>query len=141
MLQEICVPIITVRELQKEQIAKYEKMPVGVISAKQSIKFVNNIDKVSFIQTDAVNAEYNPRKLHIYIVDSNGLEVSSKETLVFGSSSSNMDERKQEATLSLIGSSFSRNNKYTLILLDADTNTEYARYDVTIDLAIQDEFF
>ena len=141
MLQEICVPIITVRELQKEQVAKYEKMPVGVISAKQSIKFVNNIDKVSFIQTDAVNAEYNPRKLHIYIVDSNGLEVSSKETLVFGSSSSNMDERKQEATLSLIGSSFSRNNKYTLILLDADTNTEYARYDVTIDLAIQDEFF
>ena len=52
-----------------------------------------------------------------------------------------MDERRQEATLSLIGSNFNRNDKYTLVLLDVDTNTEYARYDVTIDLAIQDEFF
>tara|TARA_B100001179_G_C18604294_1_gene412990 strand:- start:897 stop:3563 length:2667 start_codon:yes stop_codon:yes gene_type:complete len=141
MLQEICVPVITVRELPKEQVAKYEKTPVGVISAKQSIKFVNNIDKVSFIQTDAVSSEHNPRKLHIYIVDTQGVEVSSKETLVFGSSSSNMDERRQEATLSLIGSNFNRNDKYALVLLDADTNTEYTRYDVTIDLAIQDEFF
>lgn len=141
MLQEICVPIITVRELPKEQVAKYEKTPVGVISAKQSIKFVNNIDKVAFIQTDAVDSEHNPRKLYVYIIDTKGLEVSSKETLVFGSSSSNMDERRQEATLSLIGSNFNRNDKYTLVLLDADTNTEYARYDVTIDLAIQDEFF
>ena len=27
------------------------------------------------------------------------------------------------------------------VLIDADNNTEYAQYKVTIDLAIQDDFF
>ncbi|MEC5211133.1 uncharacterized protein (TIGR02687 family) [Psychrobacter sp. PL15] len=141
MLQEICVPVIQVRELQKEQVAKYEKRAVGIISEKQSIKLVNNIDKITFIQTDIIDSEFIPRKLEIFIVDSEGMLVSSKETIVFDSSSENMNERKRDATFKLIGSSFDRNSKYTLILQDSETNTEYQRYSVTIDLAFHDEFF
>ena len=51
MLQEICVPVVTIQELQKEQADKYAKKKVGVV-AYQPIKIVNNIDKVRFIQTD-----------------------------------------------------------------------------------------
>ncbi|WP_124035896.1 BREX-1 system phosphatase PglZ type A, partial [Escherichia coli] len=63
MLQEVCVPVLHVRELQKEQAAKHEKQPVGVVAATQPIKLVNNIDKVRFIQTDPVGERFVARLL------------------------------------------------------------------------------
>lgn len=141
MLQEICVPVVKVRELQKEQAAKHEKHPVGVVSADQSIKLVNNIDKVRFIQTDPVGERFVSRLLDIYIVNTDGNEVSSRETINFDSNSKEMDQRTREARLKLIGSEFDRNAKYTLVLENPQTRTRYSQYSVTIDLAFQDDFF
>ncbi len=141
MLQEICVPILHVRELQKEQAAKHEKQPVGVVAATQPIKLVNNIDKIRFIQTDPVGERFVARLLDVYIVDAQGNEVSSRETINFDSVSKVMDERTREARLKLIGSQFDRNAQYTLVLENAEMRTRYSQYAVTIDLAFQDDFF
>lgn len=126
MLREICVPIIHIRELDKEQATKFEKQPVGVVVANQPIKLVSNIDKIKFIQTDAVGEQFVSRQINVFIVDS---------------SSKIMDERTREARLSLIGSQFDRNAQYTLILKDAKTRINYSQYSVTIDLAHLDDFF
>ena len=141
MLQEICVPVVKVRELQKEQAAKHEKLPVGVVSANQSIKLVNNIDKVRFIQTDPVGDRFIARLLDIYIVDKDGSQVSSRETINFDSNSQEMDKRTREARIKLIGSEFDRNAEYVLVLENPQTRTRYSQYSVTIDLAFQDDFF
>jgi len=141
MLQEVCVPVLHVRELQKEQAAKHEKQPVGVVAATQPIKLVNNIDKVRFIQTDPVGDRFVARLLDVYIVDAQGNEVSSRETINFDSVSKVMDERTREARLKLIGSQFDRNAQYTLVLENAEMRTRYSQYAVTIDLAFQDDFF
>ena len=141
MLQEVCVPVLHVRELQKEQAAKHEKQPVGVVAATQPIKLVNNIDKVRFIQTDPVGKRFVARLLDVYIVDAQGNEVSSRETINFDSVSKVMDERTREARLKLIGSQFDRNAQYTLVLENAEMRTRYSQYAVTIDLAFQDDFF
>ena len=141
MLQEICVPVVKVRELQKEQAAKHEKLPVGVVSANQSIKLVNNIDKVRFIQTDPVGDRFITRLLDIYIVDKDGSQVSSRETINFDSNSQEMDKRTREARIKLIGSEFDRNAEYVLVLENPQTRTRYSQYSVTIDLAFQDDFF
>ena len=141
MLQETCIPVLTVRELQKEQAAKHEKSPVSVVIANQSIKLVNNIDKVKFIQTEPVGEKYTARQLTIYIMNADSKDVSSRETITFDSESPVLDNRTREATLKLIGSQFDRNAKYTLILENTDTSTVYSRYNVTIDLAFQDDFF
>ncbi|ELN1393623.1 BREX-1 system phosphatase PglZ type A, partial [Escherichia coli] len=141
MLQEVCVPVLHVRELQKEQAAKHEKQPVGVVTATQPIKLVNNIDKVRFIQTDPVGERFVARLLDVYIVDAQGNEVSSRETINFDSVSKVMDERTREARLKLIGSQFDRNAQYTLVLENAEMRTRYSQYAVTIDLAFQDDFF
>ncbi|MBE0435748.1 MAG: BREX-1 system phosphatase PglZ type A [Methylomicrobium sp.] len=141
MLQEICVPIVQIRELQKQQVAKHEKQRGGVVVARMPIKLVNNIDKVRFIQTDPVGEHYVARQLEIYIVDSQGEVVSSRETLNFDSSSQVMDERTREARLKLMGSDFDRNAAYILVLEDSETQTRFAQYAVTIDLAFQDDFF
>jgi hypothetical protein len=141
MLQEICVPVLTVKELQKEQAAKHQKSPVPVVVANQSIKLVNNIDKVKFIQAEPVGEKFTPRQLNIFIINADKQLVSSQETITFDSDSPDLSNRTREATLKLIGSQFDRNAKYTLILQNTDTSTEYSRYNVTIDLAFQDDFF
>lgn len=141
MLQEICIPVVHIRELKKEQVAKYEKQRVGVVAARMPIKLVNNIDKVRFIQTDPVGEQFIPRQLEIYIIDSESHVVSSRETLNFDSSSPVMDDRTREVRLKLVGSSFDRHAPYTLVLEDSETQTRYAQYAVTIDLAFHDDFF
>jgi len=141
MLQEICIPVVYIKELQKEQVAKHEKQKVGVVVSRLPIKLVNNIDKIKFIQTDPVGEGFTSRQLEVYIVDSDGRIVSSRETLNFDSSSKVMDERTREARLKLIGSQFDRHAAYTLVLEEGETQTRYQQYSVTIDLAIQDDFF
>lgn len=141
MPQEVCVPILHIRELQKAQVAQYAKQPVGVVVATQPIKLVNNIDKIRFIQTDAVSERFDARQLDVFIVDAAGNTVSSRETLNFDSMSKVMDERVREARLKLIGSQFDRQAAYTLVLENTATQTRYNQYAVTIDLAFQDDFF
>jgi uncharacterized protein (TIGR02687 family) len=141
MLQEICIPVVHIKVLQKDQAAKHEKQRVGVVVARLPIKLVNNIDKIRFIQTDPVGEGFIARQLEVYIVDSEGQVVSSRETLNFDSSSQVMDERTREARLKLIGSQFDRHVAYTLVLEECETQTRYQQYAVTIDLAIQDDFF
>ncbi len=141
MLQEVCVPIVQIRELQKQQAAKHAKQRVGVVVARMPIKLVNNIDKIRLIQTDPVGEHFVARSLDIYIINSQGEGVSSRETLNFDSHSPVMDERTREACLKLVGANFNRNAAYTLVLEDRETHTRFAEYAVTIDLAFQDDFF
>ena len=141
MPQEVCVPVMTVRPLQKQQADKRTKQKVGVVVASQPIKLVNNIDKVRFLQTDAVSEGFVPRTLMCKIVDHQGQAVSSEETLVFNSESDQVGERTREARFKLIGSNFDRTAVYTLKMLDAETGTEYSQYSVGIDLAFHDDFF
>ncbi|MCF8007300.1 MAG: BREX-1 system phosphatase PglZ type A [Methylovulum sp.] len=141
MLQEVCVPVLYIKALQKEQIAKHEQQRVGVVVVRQPIKLVNNIDKIGFIQTDAVGDSFIARQLTVYIVDSENKLVSSREALNFDSTSKVMDERTREAYIKLVGAVFDRHASYTLILEESDTQTRYQQYSVTIDLAFKDDFF
>ena len=141
MLQEVCVPVLYIKSLQKEQIAKHEQQRVGVVVVKQPIKLVNNIDKIGFIQTDAVGGNFIARPLTVYIVDSDNKVVSSRETLNFDSTSKALDERTREAYIKLVGSVFDRQSAYTLVLEESDTQIRYQQYAVTIDLAFKDDFF
>lgn len=141
MPQEVCLPVLQVSALRGEKMRQKEKQAVGVVVATQPIKFLNNIDKVKFIQTEPVGEKFIPRQLDVFIVDAEGGEVSGRETIVFDSASKIMDERTREVRLKLIGSEFDRHAKYTLILENIDTRTRYNQYAVTIDLAFQDDFF
>ncbi len=141
MLQEVCVPMIAVSALRGEKMDQHQKQPVGVVVKTQPIKIVNNIDKISFIQTEPVSERHIARQLDVFIIDSSGNEVSSREPLNFDSQSPSMDERSRDVRLKLIGSNFERHTSYTLVLENTETQTRYNQYAVTIDLAFQDDFF
>ena len=141
MLQEVCVPVIAISALRGEKMVQHEQQPVGIVVKTQPIKIVNNIDKISFIQTEPVGERHIARQLDIFIIDSAGKEVSSRETLNFDSRSPSMDERSRDVRLKLIGSTFDRHAGYSLVLENTITQTRYNQYAVTIDLAFQDDFF
>jgi uncharacterized protein (TIGR02687 family) len=141
MLQEVCVPVVGITALRGEKALQHERQPVGVVVSSQPIKIVNNIEKLLFIQTDPVNDRFIARQLDIFIIDVEGKEVSSRESINFESRSMVMDERTREIRLKLIGSQFDRNASYTLVLDNVGTRTRYNQYAVIIDLAFADDFF
>ena len=141
MLQEVCVPMIAISALRGEKMVQHEKQSVGVVVKTQPIKIVNNIDKISFIQTEPVGDRFVARQVDVFIIDSEGKEVSSRESIKFDSQSQSMDERSRDVRLKLIGSDFERHASYILVLENTETQTRYNQYAVTIDLAFQDDFF
>ncbi|EMV8098766.1 BREX-1 system phosphatase PglZ type A [Salmonella enterica] len=142
MLQEVCVPVLQVKALQKTAAEKQpQRRPVDIVKHHPLIKLVNNIDKVSLLQTHPVGELYEPRTLNIFIVDNANNVVSGKERICFDSDNNTMKKRVRDVTLKLIGANFNRRNEYWLILEDAQTETGYQKYPVIIDLAFQDDFF
>ncbi|EBF8311521.1 BREX-1 system phosphatase PglZ type A [Salmonella enterica subsp. enterica serovar Tamberma] len=142
MLQEVCVPVLQVKALQKTAAEKQpQRRPVDIVKHHPLIKLVNNIDKVSLLQTDPVGELFEPRTLNIFIVDNANNVVSGKERICFDSDNDAMEKRIRDVTLKLIGANFNRRNEYWLILEDAQTETGYQKYPVIIDLAFQDDFF
>lgn len=140
MPQEIVVPVLSVSKRRGEQAEQRTLRKVGVISAKSSLKMVNNIQSFELMQTDSVGERMIPITVAVGIYDGDTL-VSSEEVLSFDSTSDAMSERVKKVRLSLSGTDFDRNKDYFLILKDKDLNTELERYRVTIDLAFTDDFF
>ena len=69
------------------------------------------------------------------------MRVSAVEKVLFDSASEKLDERKRNVSVKLEGSGFDRNLSYKLILKDTDASQSMATHTVTIDLAIEDDFF
>lgn len=141
MPQEICVPMLTIRERDGEQARKHDKVPVGVVVASSPVKLVSSLDKIRFIQTDAVDDRHRARSLLMFIQDPQGNRVSDVEQVSFDSASEVMQDRMREVRFKLLGASFDRLLPYTLVLQDPVTQVPYSQYTVTIDLAFQDDFF
>lgn len=141
MPQEICVPVMHVRELDTKAQSKHAKLPVNVVPLNSPIKIVSNIDRIQLLQTEAVGDKYKARELSIWIEDPSGKVVSAKEKMLFDASSDKMEERKQALSVTLSGTGFSRTTAYKLVMLDTENNMKYNSFTVTIDLAFEDDFF
>ena len=141
MPQEICVPVLHIRELDTKAQTKHAKQVVGVVPLNSPIKIVSNIDRIQLLQTEAVGEKYKARELSLWLEDPAGNVVSAKEKLLFDSTSDKMEERKQALQITLSGSGFNRTVPYKLVMLDLENNLKSNSYTVTIDLAFEDDFF
>jgi uncharacterized protein (TIGR02687 family) len=141
MPQEICVPVLHVRELDTKAQTKHAKQKVGVVPLNSPVRIVSNIDRIQFLQTDAVGDQFKARELELWIESPEDQRVSAVEKLLFDSSSDKLDERKRNVSIKLEGSGFERNLSYKLILKDIDASQSIVTHSVTIDLAIEDDFF
>ncbi|MCV4796910.1 hypothetical protein OFB84_33830, partial [Escherichia coli] len=73
-----------------------QRRPVDIVAYHPMIKLVNNIDKVSLLQTHPVGELYEPRILNIYIVYNANNVVSGKERISFDSDNNTMEKRVRE---------------------------------------------
>ena len=139
LLQEIVVPIIQVRELEGKTAEMEAVKQVGVSLLGSNRKIVNNIQKFELIQTEKVTERMLPRILIVSVQDGDTL-ISNEEAITFDSSSDSMEERKRTVKLMLKKGNYDNKKEYALVLRDPETQIEYERMSVTIDLTFINDF-
>jgi len=139
MLQEIAVPVISVKELVGRAADKTAVQKVDISLLGSVKKVVTSTQRFDFIQTEAVSDRRPPRTLLISIRDGDKL-ISNEVTLKFDSQSSSIDERKRSARLTVAAGSYDKKHQYSLVMRDSETQIEYERIPITIDIAFMDDF-
>ena len=140
MLQEICVPVITIRhrkDKSSREETKTKHVTVHVLGTKHKITTPRH--RFELIQMEAVSERVKPITLKVAVYE--GKEpVTNIEKVTFDSTSENMDDRKKQVTLTLQDRKFDKKTTYRLVLRDADTGVEQQSVDVNIDRAFTDDF-
>ncbi len=139
MLQEVVVPVLTVRHVKGKgsEETKTKLAAVHVLGNKHKITTPRH--RFELIQTEAVSERVRPVTLKVAVYE--GTEpVTNVETVTFDSKSSNMDERKKWVQLVLKDRQYDKKTTYRLVLRDADSGVECESVDVVIDRAISDDF-
>jgi uncharacterized protein (TIGR02687 family) len=139
MLQEIVVPVITVKGLRGQAAEASAVRQVGVSLLGSVRRIVNNVQRFEFIQTEAVSERVQPRTLVVSIRDDNQ-QISNEVTVTFDSESAVMDERKKAVQLFLKAGKYDKRHEYSLVLRDAKSKIDYLRLPVTIDLTFASDF-
>jgi uncharacterized protein (TIGR02687 family) len=139
MLQEIMVPLIQVEQVKGKSAEKTKTRHVGISILGNNLRITTNRYKFKFIQTEPVSDRVKPLTVKIAIFE-DGEPITNTETVTFDNTSSDMNEWRKETWLTLASRTFSPNSQYQLILRNAETGIEESRMDVTISLAIENDF-
>ena len=139
MPQEIIVPLIRVRQLKGKTADKTKTTTVGVSVLGSKFKVTTNRHRFKLIQTSAVSERVKPITLKVAIYEGEQ-PVTNVETLTFDSASRDMNEWQKTVNLTLESRAYDKQTAYQLVLRDAETGVDEARFDVTIDLAFTNDF-
>ncbi|MCF8037853.1 MAG: BREX-1 system phosphatase PglZ type A [Desulfohalobiaceae bacterium] len=137
--QEILVPVIMVKELAGKAAKQEAVQQVGVSLLGSNRKIVNSIQKFELIQTEKVAERRLPRTLVVSVRDGDTL-ISNETTVTFDSDSDSMEDRKRSVKILLTKGDYDNKKEYALVLRDPETQIEYDRVPVTIDLAFMNDF-
>jgi uncharacterized protein (TIGR02687 family) len=139
MLQEVVVPVVSVRHIRGKaaEETKTKAVAVHILGSKHKVTTARH--RFELIQMEPVSERVRPAKLRIAIYEG-AEEVTNVETVTFDSLSGNMDERKKWVSLVLKDRQYDKKTPYRLVLRDADTGVEQQSADVTIDRAFSDDF-
>jgi uncharacterized protein (TIGR02687 family) len=140
MLQEIVVPVITVKH-KKDKSAredtKVKSVTVHVLGAGH--KVTTNRHRFELIQAEPVSDRVKSITLKVAIYEGNDA-VTNAETVTFDSTSDRMEERKKWVHVVLQDRQYHKSTSYRLVLRDADTGIEQQSVPVIIDKVFADDF-
>lgn len=122
-LQEVVVPVIQISELSSAK-NRDVATPVGVRIKSLSRKITNRSFSLDFEQTEKVEGAKLPVNCETYIVDDEGNKVSGTYPFVAASTSDDVSTRITSVRFTLMNIPFDRNNRYYLILRNADKKDE-----------------
>ena len=139
MLQEVVVPVITVKQVKGKGLQETKIKPVTVHVLGTNHKVTMNRHRFELIQMEPVSDRLKPCKLKVTIME-NDEHISNIESVTFESTSEKLDDRKKWVHLVLVDREYDKNTRYRLVLRDAETDIEYQSVDVIIDRAFTDDF-
>lgn len=140
MLQEIVVPVITVKHKKDKSVrgeTKVKSVPVHVLGS--SYKITTNRHRFELIQMEPVSERVKPITLKVAVYEG-GEPVTNIETVTFESTSDKMDERRKWVSLVLQDRQYDKKTPYRLVLRDAETGIEQQSVPVVINRAFTDDF-
>ncbi len=139
MLQEIVVPVITVRHVRGKSVEDTKTRPVKVHVLGTSHKITTSRHRFELIQVEPVSERVKGVTLKVAVYE--GEEpVTNIEKVTFDSGSDKIDERKKWVQLVLQERQYNKKNPYRLVLRDAETGVEQESLAVVIDRAFTDDF-
>lgn len=139
MLQEIVVPVITVRRIRGKSAEETKVKPVTVHVLGSSHKITTGRHRFELIQMEPVSERVKPITLKIAVYE--GEEpVTNIESMTFESISDKMEDRKKWVSLVLQDRAYDKKIPYRLVLRDAETAIEQQSVPVIIDRAFTDDF-
>lgn len=139
MLQEIVVPVVTVREQEGSSREKTRTSYVPVTVLGQTHKITTNRWAVELLQTEKVTDRRKPVTLEIAVYDG-ATPITNVERMTFDSTSDAFEERKRRVNLSLEQRTYDKKKPYYLVLRNVLTEAEEGRVEVSINIAFMDEF-
>jgi len=139
MLQEIVVPVVTVRHKKDKEAGATKTKQVTIHVLGTSHKITTSRHRFELIQMEPVSDRVKAITLKVAVYEGND-PVTNIESMSFESSSNNIEERKKSITLVLQDRQYEKNAKYRLVLRDAETGVEQESVDIIIDRAFTDDF-
>ena len=139
MLQEVVVPVVTVREVEGKSAKETKTKPVTVHVLGTSHKITTNRHRFELIQVEPVGERVKAVTLKVAVYEGDE-PVTNVETVTFDSVSEKMDERKKWVPLVLQDRPYDKKTPFRLILRDAETGIEQQSVPVVIDRAFSDDF-
>ncbi len=136
MPQEICVPVLTIKQVRK---AETKSKPVMVEILGRDHRITTGVCRFDLMQREPVGERLLPNTVKIGIYEGEH-PVSNIQTVIFDSTSGNIDERKKCVTLTLTGKSFDKKKTYRLVMKNAESGIEQQAVNVIIDRMVSDEF-
>jgi uncharacterized protein (TIGR02687 family) len=139
MLQEIIVPVLTVKHVRGKsaQETKITSVTVQVLGTNHRITTARH--RFQLMQMEPVSERVKPITLKVAIYEGDE-SVTNIETATFESASGNIDERKKWVNLVLQDRQYNKKTRYRLVLRDADTGIDQQSVEVIIDRAFTDDF-
>lgn len=139
MLQEVVVPVITIKHVKGKGIQETKIKSVAVHVLGSNHKITTNRHRFELIQMEPVSDRLRPNKLKVAIYE-NDEPITNIKSVTFESTSEKLDDRKKWVSLVLTDREYDKKTRYRLVLRDADTDIEQQSVDVIINRAFTDDF-
>jgi hypothetical protein len=140
MLQEIVVPVITVKHKKDKGVRGETRIkPVTVHVLGSGHRVTTNRHRFELIQMEPVSERVKPVTLKVAVYEGE-TPITNTETVTFDSASGIMDERKKSLVLILQDQQYDKKTPYRLVLRDVETGIEQQSAPVIIDRAFRDDF-
>lgn len=135
-LQEVILPVVSVKTKTESKNQDFVELNLILINNR-----ITNLSTIlTFAQKEKCTNRVLPVEVKLYFEDENGEKISNEVFINADKKSDSAKDREFKEKFTLRNRTYSKSNKYYLVMKKTDNDVEINRYEFTIDIAILDDF-